>query len=174
MIIVEGPDGSGKSTLVKLLRGQLVSRYVINWNDPPKTIEELNNNLARSAELMGNLNVIQDRSPWITEPVYSSLGKGVDLSPDWSYYRKELTYLKPTLIYCRPPIPVIREHATTGNSPVDTPKYLEWIGDNIDELIQCYDNFMELLNPIRYDWTIGDFSVAKLQLDYRELIFRME
>jgi len=157
MIIIEGPDGSGKSTLIKNILQQLDGFKVVAWNDPPKNAEQLAKNLHRSKDLVrsGQL-VIQDRTPWITEPIYDVAKNGPDKLPTWRYYQAGLTLLRSTLIYCRPPDDVIKKHAVTGSSPPDTPAYLKWIEGNIDDLVNLYDAFMEPIRPMIYDWTKPD------------------
>lgn len=170
MIIVEGPDGSGKSTLAQYLRVHVKAQSVVAWNDPPKSAEQLALNLKRSKDLArkGDAVVIQDRTPWVTEPIYEVLKYGVDRLPKWHYYQAGLTLLRSTLIYCRPPNKVIRKHATTGTSPPDTAEYLEWIGEHIDDIIGLYDAFLGPVRPIVYDWTKPDPDLVPNMLEMIE------
>lgn len=155
MIIVEGPDGSGKSVLVEKLKRKLNIQEVIQWNNPPRNSDELALNL-RESWLLTRQCVIQDRITWITEPIYDLAKKSTECKGlSWHQYIDANRAMKPvTLIYCRPPNEVIREHAITGNSPPDTDLYLEWIASNCDEIIALYDIFMNLIEPtLKYDWT---------------------
>jgi hypothetical protein len=154
MVIIEGPDGAGKSTLVKWLGEQVDRSFVARWNVPPRSRKQLERNLRASKLLMKcGKKIIQDRSPWVTEPIYGALKQGPYRTRTWSRYRAQLKSSQPIIVYCRPPKEVIKEHATTGSSPLDTPEYLNWIGDNIDTLIYLYDLFFESLQAFNYDWT---------------------
>jgi hypothetical protein len=162
MIIVEGPDGAGKSTLVKWLNEQIEDSFVTRWNIPPKTKRQLDRNLEVSWLLIKcGKSIIQDRSPWITEPIYNALKNGTNRKCTWLPYQMQLNSLQPIIIYCRPPYEVIREHAATGSSPLDTPKYLKWIGTNIDKLIALYDSFFAPMESFVYDWTKLDRSAKE-------------
>jgi energy-coupling factor transporter ATP-binding protein EcfA2 len=154
MVIVEGPDGSGKSTLVQWLHEQLKDSKVVRWNDPPENEKQLGQNLMCSGIMMkyGD-NVIQDRSPWVTDPIYKTVEIGSKNMGTWAHYQAKLIEIQPVLIYCRPPDSVITRHAKTGSSPPDNPKYLSWIGNNIEKLIFFYDQFFGSLRPLVYDWT---------------------
>lgn len=153
MIIVEGPDGSGKSTLVKKLQLMLDIKEVVKWNTPPESPEELEENMYWSKALV-KTEVIQDRSPWITEPIYHTIERGKVNLDEWLSYLKGALLLRSKLIYCRPPIGVIKEHASKPRSPCDTPEHLEMIRDNVDNLVRLYDSFIGHLKPVLiYDWT---------------------
>ncbi|MCK4960814.1 MAG: hypothetical protein KAT00_15480 [Planctomycetes bacterium] len=152
MIVVEGPDGSGKSTLVAELQ-EMFGFDVVRWNKPPKSAEELAHNLRTSKDLI-KTEVIQDHIPWITEPIYDVAKNGADRAATWFHYQTAVTLFRSTLIYCRPPMRVIQKHAGDRSSPCDTADYLAWVERNCEDLVGLYDLFMSAVRPaITYDWT---------------------
>lgn len=126
MIIVEGPDGSGKSTLVTTLAQRLrlpvAGKVVGSDTQPLVNIREwTEDNVAR-----GFQPVIFDRHRLISEPIY---GPAMRKRQDADFY--DLTWLssmmwqfyqaKPIIIYCLPDILTVRENVLredTDNSAV--------------------------------------------------------
>lgn len=126
MIIVEGPDGSGKSTLVTTLAQKLrlpvAGKVVGSDTQPLVNIRDwTEDNVAR-----GFQPVIFDRHRLISEPIY---GPAMRKRQDADFY--DLTWLsnmmwqfytaKPIIIYCLPDILTVRENVLredTDNSAV--------------------------------------------------------
>lgn len=126
MIIVEGPDGSGKSTLVDILARKLrlpvAGKVVGSDTQPLVNIRDwTEDNVAR-----GFQPVIFDRHRLISEPIY---GPAMRKRQDPEFY--DLTWLsnmmwmfyqaKPIIIYCLPDILTVRENVLredTDNSAV--------------------------------------------------------
>lgn len=65
-IIVEGPDNSGKSTLVGYL-SRFLKMPIIEGKGPPKSVEEINDRVVAYSQYKG---VIFDRHPAISNPIY--------------------------------------------------------------------------------------------------------
>jgi len=65
-LIVEGPDNSGKSTLVAYL-SKMLGMPVIEGKGPPKSIDEINQRVISYSQYK---NVIFDRHPAISNPIY--------------------------------------------------------------------------------------------------------
>jgi len=126
VIIVEGPDGSGKSTLVTTLAQKLrlpvAGKVVGSDTQPLVNIRDwTEDNVAR-----GFQPVIFDRHRLISEPIY---GPAMRKRQDADFY--DLTWLsnmmwqfytaKPIIIYCLPDILTVRENVLredTDNSAV--------------------------------------------------------
>lgn len=154
MIIVEGPDGSGKSTLAKKL-SEMFGLEIVKQNKPPESAEEHAADLLRSKNLV-RTKTVQDRTAWITEPVYD-LVKHPANAHKWLYYQTGVALFRSCLIYCRPPLDVIRQSAGKGGSPPDTYSHLLWVLENIDTMVEYYDLFMEGVRPaLVFDWTKDD------------------
>lgn len=130
MIVVEGPDGGGKSTLVRILSSRLrvpIANKVVGSDTQPLTdlVKWTENNVARGFQAM-----IFDRHRLISEPIYSPFRnqepttKFLDLAwmseMTWQFYAAE-----PVIIYALPGIELVRENVidpTTENQFV-----AEWI-----------------------------------------------
>lgn len=130
MIVVEGPDGGGKSTLVRILSSHLkvpIANKVVGSDTKPLTdlVKWTEDNVSRGFQAM-----IFDRHRLISEPIYSpfrsyeptaqflDLGWVSDMT--WNFYEA-----KPIIIYALPGIESVRTNVldpTTENQFV-----AEWI-----------------------------------------------
>lgn len=116
MIIVEGPDGAGKTTLI----GQLQERYGLEV--APRVV-------TKGAEAMTDLKVwveqnlaggfqyrIFDRHRLISEYIYGPLLRKkqqpgfTDLTWSWMQLDKLYRDVQPFIIYCLPPLEVVAEN----------------------------------------------------------------
>lgn len=126
MIIVEGPDGGGKTTLITMLAEALdlevEPRACTSENgiDMTTLANWVDNDLVRSGRPRG----LHDRYPLISEPIYGPLTRGrmadgfEDL--DWLSTCLSTFYdLQPTIIYCIPPLDVMRANVQ-ANHPMTT------------------------------------------------------
>ena len=69
MIIIEGPDGAGKSTLAKKLSKKL-DKKVLHTGGPSSTLEEL---IGRVKIIEANPDCIVDRFPYLSEIIYRKM-----------------------------------------------------------------------------------------------------
>lgn len=133
MLIVEGPDGSGKSTLVKRLCHDLdlpLAEKVVSSDTKPKVdlAEWTEDNIDRGFQF-----TVFDRHRLISEPIYGPILRDkqdpsfMDLgwldNKVWRFYA-----CKPILIYCLPPLDIVVRNISnpdTDNSAVSERRVIE-------------------------------------------------
>ena len=120
MIIVEGPDGAGKSTLISRLQDdfpfpvapRVVSKDTLSLVNLVHWVDQ---NLD-----MGLTPTIYDRHRLISEPIYGpvlrqTMEPGFD-DMDWLFARQqELRSLEPFVIFCLPPIEHVVYNVNLGD-----------------------------------------------------------
>lgn len=152
MIIIEGPEGSGKSYLAKQL-AEATDLPVHHFGGPPKSAEEHARQLKKSMQLLDTL-VIQDRSPWVSEPVYNVALRSEEHMVKWPHYWSGIILKKMKIIYCRPPDETIRLNLCKAPKGYKSEDYEELIKKQSKVLITTYDLFMSRIKPwVVYDWT---------------------
>jgi len=133
MIIIEGPDGTGKSTLAARLR-DLTLFHIEHYAEPPMTYDDFLRRKYKACWLMTQ-KVIQDRCPIISEYVYgSAFGRSL-------ISRKEVDLIferldTPIFIYCNKEY----EHVP---DPKETAEYLEKLELNKNRIWDKYNNYFE-------------------------------
>ena len=148
---VEGPDGSGKSTLVPELAG-IMGLDVVPTDDPPRSWDEC----LRRIERRVSPSLVCDRSSGlVSELVYGPVLRGgtiVDEEVVWSVVRSVVHAV--VFVYCRPPDDAIRPTFRDGEDPGHAKGVLE----KSDPLRRRYDEVMSRLSGmgarvVRYDRT---------------------
>lgn len=118
MIVVEGPDGSGKTTLIREIQAQfsvtiaprVVSKDAEAMVDLKKWVEEDNKKLGQG--------VVYDRHRLISETIYGPILRdhpepGFD-DLEWLASQMQWFYRKkPVIIYCLPPQYVVLDNASS-------------------------------------------------------------
>jgi hypothetical protein len=162
-IIVEGPDGAGKSTLVKDL-GLWLKRETFHTGGATGTLEELDAKFAEIAWLtMISPGVILDRCPYISDHIYKE-ALGIPLLRDKANLRVRLAVLNPIIIYCclqdkaRMLMNISSEH-----KPHKSPEYLEGVKNLHPRIVENYETEMATLQALnftvfRFDWTRDYFN----------------
>lgn len=95
-IVLEGPDGGGKSTLAAIL-STLTGRQVVAGEGPPKGPGEINERARRYLKLSG---VIFDRHPCVSQPIYANL-RDCDKEPLEQDILDQFYWSDTLFIYCR-------------------------------------------------------------------------
>ena len=148
MIILEGPDGGGKSTLAELL-AQTLNLNHIRSEGPEKYPGEINERISKyHKEYGGRHNAMFDRHPCVSQLAYSLVHQ--QSKPDDKLVARLYT-MRPLFIYCRPD-PTNKTHTASGEW--DTPEYLRSVEDNYDKLMKWYDQWA--LWNAHYIYRIGD------------------
>lgn len=133
-IIVEGPDGSGKSTLIDLLQ-DLTMWPVYLGEGPEKYPGEILERLARYQNHEQNPHIIYDRHPAVSHLVYSRFTPVLHVPHDHPsiirFYRGNNIF-----VYCAPP-KVIRHQVKDR----DTPEHLDAITKKQTDIHQVYEQW---------------------------------
>lgn len=159
LIVVEGVDASGKSTLLETSRLEIKKRYFVLVRHSCRPLE-LGDALQFMRMVNGSsqyLDVIADRHPLISEPIYGTIIRDGHLFANHfnydnpEYRANTLSSSVDRIIYCRPPVEVMREH-------IDKNPQLEWVKERFDQLVEAYDETMSYLQDegvdvVWHDWT---------------------
>lgn len=129
-IVVEGADGSGKSTLVDFL-AQSLKWPVVHSEGPTKTADELN---ARAMRFLAQDRVIFDRHCIVSERVYGTMRGNVMTKPKHEF---AFHHQKNLIIYCRFAGP-LDEHVAKEH---DTREHLDMIQRNHQRILAAYDEW---------------------------------
>lgn len=142
MVIVEGPDGGGKTTLVtrlvEELGVQVMPRACTSDNGPIAELWQwVDSDMARPAHDRG----LYDRHPLISEPIYGPLIRGYlperFSDVEWLSNRLSMLRLKrPLIIFCLPPWPVVDLNVRSGHQP--TTEHLRGVLQTSRQLYDLY------------------------------------
>lgn len=137
LIVVEGPDGSGKTTLINNLRSATKRYY---WTARSSGAPPTQYHLLQAIKLLQTLSlsllpVILDRHVLISDPIYGPLLR--DENPVLDVYTERgvkniLLNTVKRIIYCCPPRALVIEGAKIENQ-------LKGVPERIERLIDLYD-----------------------------------
>lgn len=136
MIIIEGMDNTGKSTLAKKLSLKF-NLKIIKSSGPPEDkeswIKKIHYSIDQSKK---GINFIYDRHPLISEYVYGPILRGKNLldNEEGNQLWKEFIEIQPFIIYCRPPIFCIIKYGER--------KQMNGVIKNTNLLVRAYDSFI--------------------------------
>lgn len=159
MLVFEGPDNSGKSTIASYVSHELgIPLY--HFGKPPKNVMDLRNRLKFMLE--NHDRYIFDRIPLISEQVYSILRTQNLLSVlnNAECFYTRFRDLNPLVVYCRPSTSIMLE-GHKGKKH-DSPEHLAAVEEKALQLIERYDQVMnsEYLPPCWYfDYTKQEHDV---------------
>lgn len=175
MIIVEGPDNSGKSTLIKWILKEFPVRELKHGrHGPPRNAFDIKirteiilNEAIRSRYKNG---VIVDRFSLIGESIYGPILRGKDL---WTEIPQDkirlegvLNTLNPFIIYCRPDEETILDMSHHQVKDYDTEEHVLNITKNQKLIIKAYDNYFARTNPhnfYKYNYKMGEDALFELK-----------
>lgn len=136
MIVVEGPDGGGKSTLAMRLSQDLdlpIAPRVVGTDTKPMVDLKLwtEENLQ-----LGFHGKIYDRHRLISEPIYGAIKKRIEPGFDdigWMRHNMlEFYLIQPVIIYCIPPKYTVIHNITHGEDDNTA------VADDIDQIYSAY------------------------------------
>jgi hypothetical protein len=160
MVIVEGMDNSGKTTLVQEIAG-LGARIVPSVGKPDREQARL-----RMQELLNETDAkVYDRFVAFSDEVYGRVLRGCNiLDPDAYGAMLRVMRANALVIYCRPPDDVILNFGDRAQ--------MEGVLERGSTLIRGYDRLFNLLEDwgyagqiIRYDWTFTSGYTKKQILE---------
>lgn len=164
-IIVEGPDGGGKSTLAEQI-GWSSGLPVVHGGGPPKTGEEA---LSRLREPL-ILRAVYDRNVSVSEQVYGSL-RGGQILPESVIdgVIAEMIQRNVLFIYCRPNDSFLTANLEKNlriKKPWKSQHHCSEVAANYSHVLELYDAVFSKLRSMRavvldYDWTKGVIPCAE-------------
>lgn len=160
MIIIEGPDGGGKTTLVKQLSHTLgipVAPKVVDSDT--RAMVDLRQWTDQNLD-KGFHRTIYDRHRLISEPIYSSVLSDRQLDerfwePQWfqAAMTKLIVMIQPIVVYCMPPFATVWNNVRGDSQNVI-------VSPRIRGLYNAYLNRMTLdLSAFKFDYTAADADV---------------
>lgn len=131
IIVIEGPDNAGKTTLSLWLAKQLKAILIKNEDVPIRDPAHLYSlvGLGLAAQAIAP-HVIFDRHPAISEPIYGGILRGKS-TIDSSRQSISYTFID-VIIYCRPPSYVIKKSFLQRDQK-------SGVLDHLDDIIEAYD-----------------------------------
>lgn len=148
-IIVEGFDNSGKSTLAASFGLEIVHP----GPRPKNAVEESDCFHAQYAQAAKP--VVLDRVTCISTPCYT--GRASQKYAHWLQKMLETPHC--VLIYCRPPLRLIKDFSGHRAKGYDTPEKIKWLQNNCDEIVGRYDRWMGMVPHLTYDYTGHDLDL---------------
>jgi hypothetical protein len=132
VLVVEGLDNSGKSTLIRAIHAELPAWQVQGSEGPPKHAGESDERVIRY--LAHDVQTIYDRHPCVSQPIYGQMRTHRDpIAPDLIAQFYAAT---PFFIYCDGGERGMKHHIF--NPETDTPEHLAQVKENYDALLTCY------------------------------------
>jgi hypothetical protein len=142
IVIVEGPDGAGKTTLIHQIRARS-DRYfwIMRPSRPPTSKPEILRTLRWITSRPEKLDLLFDRHPAISEQIYGPIFRGINHLAEFEGAKATRALLGGVsmIIYCRPSKDRIRLNTRI------TPQ-MEGVPDLIDKIITAYDSLMTELS----------------------------
>lgn len=133
-LVLEGPDGAGKSTLANTL-AIATGMQVVQGKGPPKSREEFE---LRTIDYLKYFGVIFDRHPCISEPIYAKAA-----GRECMLRQRELNAFhstRPFIVYVRPTSTVLPvSHECKDH---ETPEHVAMVEQNHAQICALYDERM--------------------------------
>ena len=175
MIVVEGPDNSGKSTLIDwMIKSLPVHLIKHDRHGPPSGAWEIKTRteiiLQKAISSPYKKGTVVDRFSLIGESIYGPILRGKDLwteiPRDKIRFEQVFNNLDPFIIYCRPDKSTILDMSHHQLKDYDTKEHVCNVTKNQELIIQAYDNYFARMAPHRfykYNYELGDEALVKLK-----------
>lgn len=132
MLVVEGVDNSGKSTLIRQLQVVLPGWATQGSEGPPKYKGEMNDRVSRY--LNHSPFTIYDRHPCVSQPIYGQMRSDLDAIDQ--HLVDEFYLRRPFFLYCDPGRRTFEGH--TVNPEIDTADHLKAVEENFKIITLAY------------------------------------
>lgn len=129
IIVIEGPDGTGKSTLARHL-SSLIGWEILHSGGPEKHLDEINERAAMFSQLT---NVIFDRHPCVSHPIYNAFRSIPQTRLDPAIISHFYAVQRPFMIYACEPVGV-----EVMKPEHDTPEHRDFLDKNLASIRQAY------------------------------------
>lgn len=152
IVIIEGPDGSGKSTLISQLRASTeLYCHVLSTSGPPPGFNAVIEELGWLANFPRSLFLICDRYRLISETIYGPILRGKSLVGAFNMHLIAEAEVD-AIIYCRPRLETIVENVRRTKAA-----QLSGIWEHLGEIVQAYDELFDFISDsetrvINYDY----------------------
>ena len=169
MIVVEGPDGAGKSTLCSML-GKALGLPILHAGGPPETVKDVED---RIAQVLLDPMVIRDRCVLVSELVYGPI-RGRALLEEARAVDLLKNHPGLIVVYCRPGLRYLLEHLEKNLGQNKSYKPMEHRNSVLQKYIQIvseYDALMTVLEEagvvvLKYAWPPADTKTGLLPGNY--------
>lgn len=150
LVILEGADGSGKTTLANRLRDHIDQYMLLLRTNGPPSIGQLADYVGWVNDLPPNLLLVTDRNPIISEAVYGPIIRGKCLHA-LTIEQIARQFRHSLIIHCRPSYSRL-------TASVKKEVQMEGVEVNLRHLVKAYDELMGKLEKEgvqikRYDFT---------------------
>jgi len=171
LLIIEGPDGAGKTTLIERMRKDLPEAFVIaRLAQYPKHPRDIASYLRFIERHPPEMRLVMDRHPLISEPIYGPILRGIDQAAGFSLQTHFSRFLPSHLnmIYCRP-----ADETILANVVKNRQDQLEGVVERARDLISHYDMMIsslrrtKLINLASYNYEQDD--IEKVLLGIQQL-----
>lgn len=137
LVVVEGPDNSGKSTMISALSNMIPGKVIIKESEgPEKWPGEINERIRAYRFYYGaNCTVIFDRHPCVSQPIY---GQFRNNTPVEAHLVTEFYEQRPIFIYCRPLTLTLAGHVEKEH---DSEEHLRMVAEWFAQLDLLYSQW---------------------------------
>ena len=155
MIIIEGPDNSGKSTLAKA-----IGLPIKHPGPKPESVRAVIDCLRKQQRRRSHA-IVHDRVTCISHWIYQQPAIVMCRLLD-----QKLQFLRTSsnvvIVYCRPPDSSILNWSHHIPKGYVTAEYLDWLSTEHPKIVKRYDEFFSASgncpNPIRFDYVNDDLN----------------
>lgn len=140
-IIVEGMDGSGKSTFIEKVIAR-TSLQAYHAGGPPKTRDEALERIRETMFIAQEADTIFDRHVTISEQVYGYILRDNSFLT-FDYSLRTLGDMEALILYCRPPNHILTNQKwNLIEKDHDTKNHVLSVGERYFDLSHAYDRLM--------------------------------